>query len=132
MFRPRIIPVLLLKDNGLVKTINFKEPNYIGDPINAVKIFNDFEADELVILDIDASKKNRTISKDIVRQIAEEAFMPFAVGGGIQTIDQIRDILNEGVEKVVLNTAAYKNPKFIQEASLIFGGQSIVVSIDVK
>lgn len=132
MFRPRIIPVLLLKNNGLVKTTNFKDPNYIGDPMNAVRIFNEFEADELVILDIDATKENRTISKEIVHQIAEEAYMPFAIGGGINTIDQIKDILGEGVEKVVLNTSAYKNPQLIEEASMLFGRQSIVVSIDVK
>ncbi|NOU48475.1 MAG: imidazole glycerol phosphate synthase subunit HisF [Bacteroidales bacterium] len=132
MFRPRIIPVLLIKGDGLVKTIKFEDPNYIGDPMNAVRIFNEFEADELVILDINATTENRGIPNDIVRRIAEEAFMPFAVGGGINNIEQIREILNMGVEKVVINTASVKNPNIISEAASIFGGQSIIVAIDVK
>lgn len=132
MFRPRIIPCLLLKNKGLVKTVNFGNPNYIGDPINAVRIFNDFEADELVFLDIDASKENRCIDLEFVKKIGEEAFMPFAVGGGISTIDQIKSILNNGAEKVVLNTHAIENPEFIKQASDIFGSQSIIVSLDVK
>ena len=132
MFRPRVIPVLLIKGEGLVKTMKFDDPGYIGDPMNAVKIFNEFEADELVILDINATPENRGISKDIVHNIAEEAYMPFAVGGGINNIEQIREILNLGVEKVVINTAAYKNPQIISKAAIKFGGQSIIVSIDVK
>ena len=99
MFRPRIIPVLLLKDNGLVKTVNFKSPNYIGDPINAVKLFNDMEADELIFLDIDASIKNRTISSDLVKKIGNEAFMPFAVGGGINHFETASNLLKSGSEK---------------------------------
>ncbi len=132
MFRPRVIPCLLLKDKGLVKTINFQNPNYIGDPINAVRIFNDFEADELVFLDIDASKNGKTADLEFVKKIGEEAFMPFAVGGGISSIDKIRSILNNGAEKVVLNTHAIENPEFVKEAAGIFGSQSIIVSIDVK
>ena len=132
MFRPRVIPCLLLKDRGLVKTVKFQNLNYIGDPINAVKIFNDFEADELAFLDIDASKNKRCINLEFVKKIGEEAFMPFAVGGGITSVDQIRSILNNGAEKVVLNTSAIENPGLIKEAAEIFGNQAIVVSIDVK
>ncbi len=132
MFRPRVIPCLLLKNKGLVKTIQFKNPNYIGDPINAVRIFNDFEADELVFLDIQASKEGRCIDFEFVKKIGEEAFMPFAVGGGISSIEQIRSILNNGAEKVVLNSHAIQNPEFVKEASEIFGSQSIIISLDVK
>jgi cyclase len=132
MFRPRVIPVLLLQDQGLVKSVKFKKHRYIGDPINAVKIFNDLKADELVFLDISASKEKRCISFDFVRQIGDEANMPFSVGGGIKTIDQIRKIIHAGAEKVVINTAAVENPGFIKEASLEFGNSTIVVSIDVK
>lgn len=132
MFLPRIIPVLLLKGKGLVKTVMFKEPKYIGDPINAVKIFNDLKADELVFLDITASKEGRTVSIDLVKDIGDEAFMPFGIGGGIQSVEQIEQLLKSGAEKVIINTQAIINPKLIEEASKIFGSQSIVVSIDVK
>ena len=132
MFRPRIIPCLLLKDRGLVKTVKFKDPRYIGDPINAVKIFNDFEADELVFLDIDASKNNKTIDLDFVKKVGQEAFVPFAVGGGIKSTDQIKALLNAGSEKVVINSSAIENSQLIKEASEIFGSQSIIASIDVK
>lgn len=132
MFRPRLIPCLLLKDLGLVKTIKFQEPRYIGDPINAVRIFNDLEADELVFLDINASKNKKTIDLDFVKKVGEEAFMPFAVGGGIKTIEQIKKILNVGAEKVVLNTSAIENQELIKEAADIFGSQSIIASIDAK
>ena len=132
MYRPRVIPILLLKDNGLVKSIRFKNHRYIGDPINAVKIFNDLKADELVFLDILATKKNRAISLDFVRNVGDEANMPFAVGGGIRTINDIKNIINAGAEKVIINTYASQNPDFIRESSDIFGSSSIVVSIDVK
>jgi len=132
MYRPRVIPILLLKGKGLVKSIKFKDYRYIGDPINAVKIFNDLKADELVFLDILASKEKRSISLDFVRNVGDEANMPFAVGGGIRTIQQIKEIINAGAEKVVINTYAVENPNFIKEASDIFGSSTIVVSIDVK
>ena len=132
MFRPRIIPVLLLKGNGLVKSIKFKDYRYIGDPINAVKIFNDLKADELIFLDILASKQNRCISLDFVRKVGEEANMPFAVGGGIRTIKDIKGIINTGAEKVVINSYAVENPEFIKKASDEFGSSTIVVSMDVK
>ncbi|SVB30084.1 uncharacterized protein METZ01_LOCUS182938 [marine metagenome] len=132
MFRPRIIPVLLLKGNALVKSKGFKDFRYIGDPINAVKVFNDLKADELVFLDIEATKEKRTISTELVRQVGEEANMPFAVGGGIKNLDEIQNIIAKGAEKVIINTCAVENPKFIREASDNFGSSTIVVCIDVK
>ncbi|OGU68479.1 MAG: imidazole glycerol phosphate synthase subunit HisF [Ignavibacteria bacterium RBG_16_36_9] len=132
MFLPRIIPVLLLKGKGLVKTIRFKEPKYIGDPINAVKIFNDLKADELIFLDINASKEGRAVSADLVKDIGDEAFMPFGVGGGISNIIQIEQLLKAGAEKVIINTNALLKPSLIEEAARVFGSQSIVVSLDVK
>jgi len=132
MFRPRVIPVLLLRNLGLIKSIKFKDYRYIGDPINAVKIFNDLRADELMFLDITASNENRKISLDFVRKVGDECNMPFAVGGGIRTIDDIREILNSGAEKVVINSAAAENPDFVHQASEEFGSSTIVVCIDVK
>ena len=132
MFRPRIIPVLLLKGRGLVKTIRFSDSRYIGYPINAVKIFNDLGADELVFLDITASREKRSISEEIVKEIGDEAYMPFSVGGGISSVEQIGSLLSYGAEKVVLNTNAARNVQLIREASAVYGNQSIVVSIDVK
>lgn len=132
MFRPRVIPVLLLKNKGLVKSVRFKDHQYIGDPINAVKIFNDMKADELTFLDIMASRENRTIPLDFVRKVGEEANMPFAVGGGISTIKQIQDIIGAGAEKVIINTHAVKKSGFIQEAADTFGSSTIVVCMDVK
>jgi imidazole glycerol-phosphate synthase subunit HisF len=134
MFRPRVIPVLLLMGNGLVKTVRFdrRRAIYLGDPINAVRLFNDLEADELILLDITASLEKRTFPSDLVKKIGDEAFMPFSVGGGIRRIEDIQKILALGAEKVVINTATYINPQFIAEASLLFGNQSIIVSMDVK
>jgi len=132
VFRPRVLPILLLKGKGLVKSKKFKNYRYIGDPINAVKLFNDLKADEIVFLDILASKENRTISLDFVRSVGDEANMPFSVGGGIRTIQDIKEIINAGAEKVIINTFAVKNPNFIKQASDTFGSSTIVVSIDVK
>ena len=132
MFRPRIIPVLLLKNQGLVKSVKFKNHRYIGDPINAVRIFNDLQADELVFLDILASRENRTISLDFVKQVGEEANMPFSAGGGITTTDQIGEIIAAGAEKVVLNREAAGNPGFIEKAANRFGSSTITVCMDVK
>jgi cyclase len=132
MFRPRIIPVLLLKGSGLVKTVRFSKPTYLGDPINAVRLFNDYKADELIFLDINASSAGRTISKDLVRKIGDEAYMPFSVGGGISDIEQIRELLSLGAEKVVINTSVPGNLTLIEQASKNFGSQSIVVSVDVR
>jgi cyclase len=132
MLRPRIIPVLLLKGNVLVKSIAFKNPKYIGDPINAVKIYNDLKADELVFLDIDATKEKRLISIDFVKDVGEEANMPFAVGGGIRSLEDIRSIIAAGAEKVVINSYAVENPDFITEAAATFGSSTIAVCIDGK
>jgi len=132
MFLPRIIPVLLLRNKGLIKTVGFKDPRYIGDPINAVKIFNDLKVDELIFLDIDATKQERTISVELVKDIGDEAFMPFGVGGGIKSIFQIEQLFKAGAEKIIINTQAVLNPNLIEEAAKIFGSQSIVVTLDVK
>lgn len=132
MFRPRVIPVLLLKNKGLVKSVRFKDYNYIGDPINAVKIFNDLRADELIFLDILASKENRTIPLPFIENVGDECNMPFSVGGGIKTIADIKKILNAGAEKVIINSYAADNPEFIKEASSEFGSSSIVVCMDTK
>lgn len=132
MFRPRVIPVLLLSNEGLVKSVRFGSLTYVGEPMNAVKIFNDLEADEIVLLDIDATKEDRCISFDLVKKIGDESYIPFAVGGGIKTIQQIDSIIKNGAEKVIVGSAAVNNPEFIKEASENFGSQSIVVCLDVK
>lgn len=128
----RIIPVLLIKDGGLVKSIKFKDHKYVGDPINAVKIFNEKEVDEIVILDISATKEKRAPDLILIKEIAGEAFMPLAYGGGITTIEQVKDILFQGVEKIVFNKSALINEALIKETAKRFGSSSTVVSIDVK
>lgn len=133
MFRPRVIPVLLLRGEGLVKTKRFKDPTYIGDPINAVRIFSDKEADEIVILDIEASKEGRGPNFELIEWIAGECLMPMAYGGGISTYDQVRQLIRSGVEKVVINTAASTgNMEVITEAAAAFGSQAVVGAIDFK
>lgn len=132
MKRPRVIPVLLLHNGGLVKSVGFKNYKYIGDPINAVRIFNDLGVDELILLDIDASKEGRTIPTDLVREIGEEANMPFSVGGGIISLSSIREIIRAGAERVILNSSVLRNPEIIREASDAFGSSTIVVCIDYK
>lgn len=132
MFSPRIIPVLLYKNNGLVKSVKFKNYTYIGDPINAVRIFNDCFADEIIILDIDASKKNSTIDLQLVKEVGEEANMPFSIGGGIDSLQKIYERLQNGAEKVIINSAALYNPGFVKEASDNFGSSTITVCVDIK
>ena len=132
MFRPRVIPVLLLDEDHLIKSKGFKSYRYIGDPINAVRIFNEFKADELVFLDVSATKNHRGIPLDIVKNIGEEANMPFCVGGGIRELSQIREIISAGAEKVIIGTHAVANPDFIKQASDEFGSSTITVCIDVK
>ncbi len=131
MLRHRIIPVLLLHDNGLVKTRQFKSPVYLGDPLNAINIYNDKEVDELIVLDIDATRYNKSIDFGLVKDIAQECFMPFGYGGGIKTIQDIERLFQIGVEKVILNNSL-KDKGLVQKAIKIFGSQSIVASIDVK
>jgi cyclase len=132
MFRPRVIPVLLLKNNGLVKSEKFKDYRYIGDPINTVNLFNRLNADELFILDITANAENRIIDIHLLRRIADEANMPFGVGGGIRNIDHIKNIIKSGAEKVIISTHAVKQPDFIKKAALEFGSSTIAVCIDIK
>ncbi|HUR10515.1 MAG TPA: AglZ/HisF2 family acetamidino modification protein [Flavitalea sp.] len=132
MKRIRIIPVLLIRKDGLVKSVKFKNHKYVGDPINAVRIFNEKEVDEIVLLDISATSEKRPPLVERIREIASEAFMPLAYGGGITKIDEIKELITAGVEKVVLNTSAVDNPSLITEGANWVGSQSIVVSIDVK
>jgi cyclase len=132
MNKTRVIPVLLLRGKGLVKTVKFKDPSYIGDPINSVRIFNEKEVDELVFLDISATPENRGPDFELLADIAGEAFMPMAYGGGITTMEQIKRIFSLGFEKVILNSLAYSAPDVIREAVAIYGSQSIVGCVDVK
>ena len=128
----RIIPCLLLRNNGLVKSIRFRDSVYIGDPINAVKIFNEKEVDELIFLDIDATNEKKEPPIGLISKISGECFMPFAYGGGIQNIQQIEEIIKAGAEKIIINTNAFRKKNFIKEAAKRFGSSTIVISIDVK
>ena len=132
MARVRVIPCLLLRGRGLVKTRKFKDPVYLGDPVNAVRIFSEKEVDELVILDIDASREGREPDYDLVAEIAGECFMPVAYGGGIKTLDQVRKLIRCGIEKVVINTAATESTEVIRAAAEVFGSQAVVGAVDVK
>jgi imidazole glycerol-phosphate synthase subunit HisF len=132
MRRLRVIPALLIQKGGLVKSVKFKDHKYVGDPINAVRIFNEKEVDEIVLLDISATDENRAPNIPRIREIASEAFMPLAYGGGITTLEEIRELITAGVEKVVLNTAAFENPALVGEGAKYVGSQSVVVSIDVR
>lgn len=132
MFRPRVIPVLLLKGRGLVKSLKFKDRRYIGDPLNAARLFNELRADELIFLDIEASNAGRLLSTEFVNAVAEVVSVPFSVGGGIRTLEDISAIVRGGVEKVVIGTQAVKDPGFIQRASKEFGSSTISVCIDIK
>ena len=131
MKRIRVIPVLLLAQSGMVKTERFAKPRYLGDPINAVKIFNEKRADELVLLDIEATTKGR-IEFDWISDIVSEAFMPIGYGGGISSVAHAAELFKRGVEKVVVNTAAVENPDLISEIAARYGNQAVVASIDVK
>jgi cyclase len=132
MLRPRIIPCLLIKNGGLVKTVNFTDPKYVGDPINAVKIFNEKEVDELIVLDIDATVFGKEPNYTLIKNIATECRMPLCYGGGVKTIEQVEKIINLGVEKVAISSAAIQNPELISTAAARVGSQSIVVVMDVK
>lgn len=132
MIRPRVIPALLLKGQGLVKTVKFKEPKYLGDPINIVRIFNDKEVDELVLLDITATPESRGPQFDLLRNIASEAFIPLAYGGGICSMDDVRKLLSIGIEKLIMNTSAVETPSLVREVADHAGSQAAVVSMDVK
>lgn len=125
------MPCLLVKEKRLVKTINFQNPSYVGDPINAVKIYNDKEVDELVLLDINASKEDTKIDYELVTDFAAECFMPLAYGGGVKKLEDFRSLYNLGVEKVIVNTLLFDNPTVVKEAVSNYGSQSVVASIDV-
>lgn len=132
MLKPRIIPVLLVHEKGLVKTVKFKDPKYVGDPINAVKIFNEKEADELTVLDIDATTQNREPDYKMIENLAAECRMPLCYGGGIKDVHQAQKILSLGVEKVALSSIVFENPSFISDLASCVGKQSVVVVLDVK
>ena len=130
--RPRIIPVLLIDDRDLFKTVQFGERTYLGDVVNAVKIFNRKGIDELSILDIGATRNNREPDYELLKDIASEAFMPLSYGGGVKSVEQVRKLLATGYEKVIINTGLIRNPEMVSEAASLFGSQSIVGSIDAK
>lgn len=132
MLRPRIIPCLLVTRKGLVKTVRFTDPKYVGDPINAVKIFNEKEVDELVVLDIDATKDRTEPDYGLIRNLAAECRMPLCYGGGITSLDQAVRIIKMGVEKVSLSAAAIENPALVSEIAQYVGSQSVVVVLDVR
>ena len=130
--RPRIIPCLLLSGGDMVKTVKFQSPRYLGDPVNAVKIFNNKGVDELCVLDISATRDGRGPDLPLLHDIATEAFMPLSYGGGIRTLDEIRALIASGYEKIVLNTALVQQPTLVQDAAAFAGSSSVVASIDVK
>ena len=132
MLTARVIPCLLLRNRALVKTVKFKNPSYVGDPINTVRIYNDKEVDELIFLDITATLEKKRPQFELVAEIAVECFMPFAYGGGIRCLEDIEALFRLGAEKVALNTYANEDPEFIRRAADRFGNQSIIVSIDAK
>lgn len=132
MLSHRVIPTLLLTDGKLVKTERFKTPKYVGDPINTVRIFNEKEVDEIIIVDILASKRNTRPDFDLLGQIVGECFMPVCYGGGIRSLEDAKTIISLGVEKICIQGAAIDNPGFISELSATFGSQAVVVSIDVR
>lgn len=132
MLRPRIIPSLLLQDNGLVKTVNFKNPKYVGDPINAVKIFNEKEVDELAIFDIDATAKGLEPNYNLIERIANQSRMPLCYGGGVKTIEQAQKIFGLGIEKIALSSSILQDPDLITQIADRVGAQSVIVVLDVK
>ena len=132
MLRSRIIPCLLVHNEGLVKTVKFKDPKYVGDPINAVKIFNEKEVDELIVLDIDATVKDKEPDYQLIEHLAAECRMPFCYGGGVKTVEQAVRIVNLGVEKVAISSAFLEKTSFVSELATAVGSQSVVAVIDVK
>lgn len=132
MLRSRIIPCLLVQNKGLVKTVGFKDPKYVGDPINAVKIFNEKEVDELMVFDIDASADGRGPDFEMIKNLAIECRMPLCYGGGVTTVEQAIQIINLGAEKIALSTAAIRNPSLIREIGNAVGIQSVIVVLDIK
>jgi cyclase len=131
-FRPRLIPVLLVHENALVKSIQFKNHRYLGDPLNAARLFNEMGADELIVLDISAGKKKRSIDPKLVESISNETRMPLAVGGGVSDLSTIRQLIEAGAEKIIIGSAAIENPSFVAAACTAFGSSTITVCLDVK
>ncbi|MGJ1266078.1 AglZ/HisF2 family acetamidino modification protein [Sphingobacterium spiritivorum] len=132
MLRPRIIPSLLIQDNGLVKTVNFKNAKYVGDPINAVKIFNEKAVDELAIFDIDATVKGLEPNYGLIERIANQSRMPLCYGGGVKTVEQAQKIFGLGIEKIALSSSVIENPNLITQIAERVGAQSVIVVLDVK
>jgi len=132
MLKHRLIPCLLVHNKGLVKTQKFANPKYVGDPINAIRIFNEKEVDELVVLDISASKEKREPNYELVEQLASECFMPLCYGGGIRTIEQARTLFGLGLEKIAVQSAALEDLTLLTKIAEQFGSQSVVVSVDIK
>ena len=131
MLRPRITPCLLIKDHGLVKTRQFKEPKYVGDPINAVRIFNEKEVDEIMVVDIDASVQQCEPDYTLIKNLAAECRMPLCYGGGVKSVNQVERIIALGVEKVAISSAALEDPQLINSSAKVVGNQSVVVVLDV-
>lgn len=132
MLSTRLMPCLLMSNGALIKTIRFKEGPYVGDPINAVRIFNQKEVDELILLDIHATTQNRGIDFDTLGKIVSECFMPICYGGGVRTVEDMRRLYALGIEKVSLGAAAFEVPGLVEQASREFGTQAVVVTLDVK
>jgi len=132
MLRPRIIPSLLVHENGLVKTVNFKNPKYVGDPINAVRIFNEKAVDELAIFDIDATVLGKEPNYSLIERLANQSMMPLCYGGGVKTVEQAQRIFSLGIEKIALSSAVFQNPNLITQISERVGSQSVIVVLDVK
>lgn len=130
--RARVIPVLLLRNESLVKTVRFGKFTYVGDPANTVRIFNELEVDELIFLDITASRKRRSPNFKVLADIANECFMPLAYGGGVTSVDQAKAIFDIGFEKIAINTQAFENPHLIGEIAAHYGSQAVIASVDVK
>lgn len=132
MLRTRVIPALLLHGKSLVKTTKFGRYEYIGDPANTVRIFNELEVDELVFLDISAARSRGGPDFKVLSEISNECFMPLSYGGGLTSLDQVKQVFDTGFEKVILNTAAYQRPELVSEIAEVYGSQAVVVSIDVR
>jgi cyclase len=132
MLRTRVIPVLLLRNESLVKTVRFEKFSYIGDPCNTVRIFNELEVDELLFLDITATRENRTPNLRVLREIANECFMPLGYGGGISTMADAKAVFDIGFEKVVINSASFGSPGLVRELAAHYGSQAVIASIDVR
>lgn len=132
MRRIRVIPVLQIENRKLVKTTGFKSPTYIGDPLNALRILNDKQVDEVAVIDIGTTRNKRSPDLDFIHQLASECFMPLSYGGGVVSIEQVTEIFQIGIEKIIIGTSFYKTPELVKEIAQKFGSQSVMVSVDVR